>query len=634
MSKSNHFLLAVLMTCALSLGGLSVARSQASSPEVLIINQNSVPLDHLTDGDVVRLRLILPEDVEQSTPVSFSLAGLDDVLAECTIERGNDRCQTELFAALGWRWNPGGTAINQRTVEARSGGSLLASSAALPVAARPVVMVHGFSSNWQAWERYLGPDGYLASIGVPAYAVGDGQFEGVMNTGRIDQPTGRTNTIAENAAILSEYIEAVKKHTGAQKVDLLGHSMGGLISRYYIDRLMGEEGVGQLIMLGSPMAGSDCADLPSALGYYLPAVLEIRPSYIVEVFNTQITHRRGVPFYALAGVPIIEAIKSPCTPVPSDLAVSLESVQAIPLHLTEMPVLHIDLNTSHQVFEEYVRPLLQTPAGGFTYELDPQLTPARLEQRQFTRTYSGRLAPQASQDLTIYIDPDVAVASFALFDPTRSLDVVVRGASGNVIELDPVKNGLTVIDDPEMLFQLGYGFNNPKPGAWQVTLNSTERTPASGADYALTASFVGGAKLQALASPILPQVGQAVQITGRLDKGGQPLEISSSEAVIRLTDGSEETVPLSASGESVQASWTPSQPGLYGVEVRLTGLTPDGSTVDRAASFTIEAQPTPRSPLLGWAILCVIFVAILAINLWVFTILIKRNRKNKQPGAM
>jgi len=515
--------IALLLSPGLS--ARSLASAQASNPEVLVVNPSGIPLDHLIDGDSIRLRLTLPKNAEQSVTVSFSLAGLPVDLGECTVERGQDRCQTEPFAALGWRWDPGGVLVEQRAVEARAGGELLATSSPIPVTARPVVMVHGFISSWQAWENYLGPNGYLASIGIQGFAVGDGQVVGTMNTGRLDQPTSKTNTIAENAAILNEYIDNVKKLTGAQKVDLLGHSMGGLISRYYIDRLMSNDEVAQLIMLGSPMAGTDCGNLPASLGFYLPASLEIRPSYVAEIFNAQVDHRHGVPFNALAGTSILEALKSPCTPVPSDLAVSLGSVDAIPLHASQLPVLHMDLNTSRQVFEEYVKSLLQTPPGKYAYEPDPPLQPTQTEQQEFTRAFTGHLDPGNQQELTIHIDADVAVASFALFDTTRSLNVTMRGASGNVIALDPDKNGLIVIDDPKALFQMGYGFNNPKPGAWRVTLSTTEKTPASGADYALTASFQGGARLQAQALPLLPKLEEPVQLTASLDKAGQPLEI-------------------------------------------------------------------------------------------------------------
>jgi hypothetical protein len=58
-------------------------------------------------------------------------------------------------------------------------------------------LVHGLNSDWRAWENYLGPDGYLAQAGIRGFAVGDGQVEGAMNTGRLDQPTAKTNTIRE-----------------------------------------------------------------------------------------------------------------------------------------------------------------------------------------------------------------------------------------------------------------------------------------------------------------------------------------------------------------------------------------------------------------------------------------------------
>ena len=77
-----------------------------------------------------------------------------------------------------------------------------------------------------------------------------------MNTGVITNPAGNTNTIAQNAEILGQYISHVKEKTGAEMVDLLVHRMGGIISRSYIDRLLQDRDVAQLIMLGSPMGGS------------------------------------------------------------------------------------------------------------------------------------------------------------------------------------------------------------------------------------------------------------------------------------------------------------------------------------------------------------------------------------------
>jgi hypothetical protein len=238
-------------------------------------------------------------------------------------------------------------------------------------------------------------------------------------------------------------------------------------------------------MLGSPMAGTDCADLPASLELYLPATLEIRPSYVREIFNPQISHRRGVPFHALAGVPILESFKSPCTDVPTDIAVSLSSVTAIPLDAGQMPVLHNNLNTSAKVLTSSW-PLLETPAGGFSDQPDPAAIAPVAESAQFSRMFTGHVAAGSAAELTIPIDAGISVASFALYDTTRSLQVTVTGASGKVIDLSAEKNGLVVVNDPEALLFLGYGFENPKPGLWRVRLG-LPLNAGQGADYAFGA---------------------------------------------------------------------------------------------------------------------------------------------------
>jgi len=176
----------------------------------------------------------------------------------------------------------------------------------------PVVLVHGLNSSAQVWDDYVGERGFLASIGRRGFAVGDGQAPGVLNMGDWITPTARTNTIAQNAAILGQYIDGVRALTGAEHVDIVAHSMGGLVARYYIDHLMESRTVARLVMLGTPNEGSDCASLPAALGIGVPATLELRPSYLSQVFNRTVTDRNGVPFFVLAGTNITDPVRSPC----------------------------------------------------------------------------------------------------------------------------------------------------------------------------------------------------------------------------------------------------------------------------------------------------------------------------------
>ena len=607
--------------------------AQSLSPQLVLLDAEDQLVTAITDGDLVRLRLS-GASVQDAGQVTFHLDGGEAAVGECQLAAGEDGCVTSAVKSLGWRWNPGGAA-GQHVLQARLNGAPLAESGNLSIEARPVVMVHGFSSSWDAWSNYLGQQGYLAADGIRGYAVGDGQVPGVMNTGSLASPEGRTNTIAQNAAILGKYIESVKKATGAQQVDLIAHSMGGLISRYYIDRVMKTRDVAQLIMLGSPMGGTDCANLPASLGFYLPAALEIRPSYVMGIFNEQITHRKGVPFFALAGTPIQEAFGSPCTNVPTDLAVSLESVSDIPLHLSMLPILHPELNTSSEVYTGYVRPLLQKPPIEFADEPDSPPPSGEPGAIQFTRVYTGHVEAGWRQEVTIQIEPDVSVASFALFDSTRSLNVEVRGASGNLINLDPARNGLVVVDDPTSLVYLGYGFQDPKPGAWKVTLWATEKTPATGTDYALTAHFKGGSILRAQVIPFLPQVGQAVQLTASLDRNSKPLPIDSASAVLRLPDGKTQTISLSISGDQAQGSWEPGEPGLYGVDITVRGRGVDGEPVERASFLSVEAQPesgSPRSRLILAAIISGVLL-VLGFVLATVAMLLRRGRRARRAGG-
>ncbi len=548
--------------------------------------------------------------------VDFSLGSGATRVASCTILQHATACETEPLFAFGWYWSAADSTAATRTLNVRAEDALgLLAETTVEVAPRPVVMVHGFSSTWDAWANYLGPAGYLAQSGIPGFAVGDGQVPGAMNTGNIAEPARRTNTIAENAAILGEYIAHVKQATGAQSVDLLGHSMGGLISRAYIDRVMTTRDVAQLIMLGSPMAGSDCADLPASLGLYLPATLEIRPSYVRDIFNPQITRRHGVPFHALAGVPILESFKSPCTDVPTDIAVSLSSVTAIPVHASQMPVLHNDLNTSAQVYDEFVKPLLQTPAGGFADEPDPQAPAPAADAQQFSRMFTGHVDAGSSTQMSIPIDPGISVASFALYDTSRSLHVSVTGASGNTIELSAEKNGLVILEDPAALIYLGYGFKDPKPGVWQVRLESTALTPPEGADYALTARFVGGAQLLTDVNTLLPAMGEQVALVASLRLGSEDLPLREARASIRHPDGSSESIPLSVSGSQAKISMRPEGAGLYGVDLTAIGSAPDGTLIERSAFLAIEAQPQASRglPLVVWAVPCLGAIILLGV---------------------
>jgi len=581
---------------------------QTSNGLITILDHNGQPTTQITDGDTIQLQVTFPQALSQQNEIHFLFD--DTTVAMCIVPTGSATCKTDLFLALGWHWNIQGDSQDKILVQASDeSGSIVAQSDTITVKPRPVVMVHGFLSNPQTWTPYIGDNGFLANLGLQGFALGDGQLPGRLNTGVITDPTGRTNTIAENAEVLHQYIQNVKQKTGAQMVDLVVHSMGGMISRYYIDRVMQDRDVAQLIMLGSPMGGSNCAVLPAALGFYLPASIEIRESYMTGVFNQQITHRRGIEFYDLGGTAINDAFASPCTGVPNDTVVSFGSINAIQLESSQIDDIHSDLTFSEKVFTDFVEPLLTRNASTFTFAPDPASTPQTESPLDFTRVYTGHVDANGSTELTINIEAGLTVASFALFDNSRSVTTIVRGASGNIIELSPEANGFIQLDDPSSLFYLGYGFQNPKPGPWKITVQATDKTPSTGADFAISVYFVGGAKLETKSNTLVPQINEQVRFEAQLSLGSQLLAITQAQALIKDSDGDIQTIDMPA-GQTIFATWTPSKAGTYAIDIVVTGLAPDGSMIERTDFLAIEVQPNPSKGDVTFNLVALIAVVI------------------------
>src|SRR5262249_2215151 len=58
------------------------------------------------------------------------------------------------------------------------------------------------------------------------------------------------------AFLIHRKIERILAQTPSQKIDIIGHSMGGLIGLYYVKKLGGHTRVRKLIMMGTPVRGT------------------------------------------------------------------------------------------------------------------------------------------------------------------------------------------------------------------------------------------------------------------------------------------------------------------------------------------------------------------------------------------
>lgn len=103
---------------------------------------------------------------------------------------------------------------------------------------RPIIVLHGYAQNraifmplaWALQRAGLGP-----VYGFEYWTLG---------------------RIAAGARQLGWFVDEVRERSGAAEVDLIGHSMGGIVARYYAAIAGGDAVVRNLVTIGSPHGGT------------------------------------------------------------------------------------------------------------------------------------------------------------------------------------------------------------------------------------------------------------------------------------------------------------------------------------------------------------------------------------------
>ena len=105
---------------------------------------------------------------------------------------------------------------------------------------RPVVLIHGTVENMRDNFNALSP--LLKNSGYCVYALNYGGQYG-------QSVIGATARVADGARELAPFVDRVLAATGASKVDIVGHSQGGMLPRYYLKNLDGAAKVAHLVGL-------------------------------------------------------------------------------------------------------------------------------------------------------------------------------------------------------------------------------------------------------------------------------------------------------------------------------------------------------------------------------------------------
>ncbi|MFZ2176485.1 MAG: alpha/beta fold hydrolase [Rhodococcus sp. (in: high G+C Gram-positive bacteria)] len=162
---------------------------------------------------------------------------------------------------------------------------------------RPVVLVHGTWVDMVATWETLAPA--LASEGYCVFALNYGQSAGLFG-GNVLRMFGGGD-IAESAQQLAGFVDRVRTETGAPQVDLVGHSLGGTVSRQYLRFAGGADRVDParnkvhtLVTLGATNHGTSFGDVQllggvaQALGIPVTALtgVAVGPSYIQQMVGS------------------------------------------------------------------------------------------------------------------------------------------------------------------------------------------------------------------------------------------------------------------------------------------------------------------------------------------------------------
>ncbi len=108
----------------------------------------------------------------------------------------------------------------------------------------PILFVHGWNSNSSTWNTMI------------SRFSADGWASNELWNWQYNYKQSNATTAAEIQTKVNEILAA----TGAGKVDIVTHSMGGLSSRYYLKNLGGDLKVDEWVSLGGPNHGTDTAN--------------------------------------------------------------------------------------------------------------------------------------------------------------------------------------------------------------------------------------------------------------------------------------------------------------------------------------------------------------------------------------
>jgi pimeloyl-ACP methyl ester carboxylesterase len=520
-------------------------------------NWVEVPDEGTVDGNLVKITATINNPTHNAIlgPVRFIDAETGELLPDGEIDTSIPANQQREISyewdTQGWAWEDGrgAGAHSQRKIRVEIGPEdeiydLIEQG--IIVRPKPVVLVHGLNSNASTWAAYpamlKAVNPYWKAFPIDSMRTGD---DIVLQQ--------ESNTILGNATALHKYIEQVRAQEQAWQVDIVAHSMGGLISRQYIHSFMqtaptlnARPLVRNLVMLGTPNQGSICALSLTAMNLQLrsdnlAAPIELLP-HVVQSFNQKVTEQRGVHFSVIAG----DSFILPCVPPgfglfdDSDLVVTVQSAHHIYSDIGLTNKSHMAMTSDKGIFDLWVLPRLAL-GKNITQARLANVKPAASEQsEQLSSMHFNKLAKldlQPNQSLDIPFDIAKASALQVMILAAGDVSTSLIDPSGKVVDAVAAKSERAV--QPFRALQA----TAPAAGSWKLRLHN-QLAQSTSLAYGLT--LLGG-DLEAQGT--LERDGSKMQLQFSINKQQKPQAAAKVSAELIANDGTRTSVTLYDDGQ-------------------------------------------------------------------------------------
>jgi pimeloyl-ACP methyl ester carboxylesterase len=451
----------------------------------------------------------------------------------------------------------------------------------------PVILVHGFQSldNYDEEEIWNVMKNSLTSSGLTVY-VSHYAWGSVTS-----------EPIRRYAESLKGEIDQIRRNEGVDKVDIVAHSMGGLVARRYIESGGGEGYVRKLIMLETPNRGCLFPGVSGLLAQAVATCILAGADPQVETWMNRVSALVDrIPFINDEAKATLKLIKY-AGYVSSNLArvIAISEWQSYVDILAGMPSVSSNtlqnvhyaniigwlgrIHSIHGIFTldgvetadlpnwanwHASLPKIQEVIDKVKFILNDDPGPVLGEEGndepgiQSVTSISNTIFQGEMVTHRIPIS-NASLADFVLVWSEGSLNLTLVSPNGTLIDPSYVNPSVAYYGDSLLTIQ-GYAIENPVAGVWNVSVLGAN-VPVQGAEYALSTYVDTSTVLSLELSKNLFEPNEAFSIRANLTFCNQPIIEASLNVTIQKPDNLTESIALYDDGlhEDNQVN-----DGLYG----------------------------------------------------------------------